>query len=103
MAPLFGEAMVNTAEPKSTNAIRRANPGSILPEAAEGDIADRLERIGLDGVSAGALTVTADYADFEDFWEPFTLGVGPAGRALSELDDESRAAVREAIDKRISA
>ncbi len=67
------------------------------PGISEGDIAERLERAGLGEISAGALTVSADYKDFDDLWEPYTFGVGPAGKALAKLDDEGLDAVREAI------
>ena len=36
------------------------------------------------------------YTDFDDFWEPFTLAVGPAGAYLAGLDEQRRSAVREA-------
>ena len=65
------------------------------PGTREGDIADRLERAGLTGVTGGALHASADYAGFDDFWEPLTLAVGPAGQALASLPSEERAAVRE--------
>ena len=38
-----------------------------------------------------------EYSGFEDFWQPFTFGVGPAGQALAALDDDEVTAVREAI------
>jgi SAM-dependent methyltransferase len=63
---------------------------------AEGDIAERFERAGLEQVAGGALTAHAEYAGFDDFWEPFTLGVGPAGQHLRSLSDEQQTAVREA-------
>jgi ubiquinone/menaquinone biosynthesis C-methylase UbiE len=64
---------------------------------SEGDIAERLERAGLHDVAGGALEVSADYTDFNDFWEPFTFGVGPAGKTFANLEDEDKAVVREAI------
>jgi hypothetical protein len=33
------------------------------------------------------LSVTVDHAPFEGWWEPFTLGVGPAGTYVSGLSD----------------
>jgi len=63
---------------------------------AAGDIAERMRRAGFREVSDGALEVSVDYSGFEDFWQPFTFGVGPAGQALAALDDDERAAVREA-------
>jgi len=66
-----------------------------LAGTAEGDIAERFERAGLRDVVGGALTARADYAGFDDFWEPFTFAVGPAGQYLSTLDAELQARVRE--------
>ena len=63
----------------------------------EGDIAERLKRAGLHDVAGGALEVSVDYSGFEDFWEPLTFAVGPSGQAFAALDDERKAAVREAI------
>lgn len=63
---------------------------------AEGDIAERFERAGLEEVVGGALTARAEYVGFDDFWEPFTLAVGPAGHHLRSLSEEQQAAVREA-------
>jgi hypothetical protein len=64
---------------------------------SEGDLAERLKRAGLRNVVGGALEVRVDYSGFEDFWEPFTFGVGPSGKALATLDDKRQTAVREAI------
>ena len=63
---------------------------------AAGDIVQRFERAGLEDVIGSRLTARADYADFDDFWEPFTLEVGPAGQYLRSLSDDRRAVVREA-------
>ncbi len=66
------------------------------PGTSEGDIVTRFERAGLRDVVAKTLEARADYADFQDFWEPFTLAVGPAGEYLAALADEQRAQMREA-------
>ncbi|MBI4171377.1 MAG: SAM-dependent methyltransferase, partial [Actinobacteria bacterium] len=49
----------------------------------------------------GALTVEAGYAGFDDFWEPFTLGVGPGGAYCASLDAERRSALREECFRRL--
>jgi ubiquinone/menaquinone biosynthesis C-methylase UbiE len=64
---------------------------------SQGDIAARLRRVGLGDVSGGALEVSVDYSGFEDLWEPFTFGVGPAGQALAGLDEDEKDAVRETM------
>jgi SAM-dependent methyltransferase len=63
---------------------------------AAGDIVQRFERVGLEDVTGSALTARADYTGFDDFWEPFTLEVGPAGQYLRSLSDDRQAVVREA-------
>jgi hypothetical protein len=47
------------------------------------------------GTSGGSLLAKADYTGFDDFWEPFTYGVGPAGQHLASLTFEQRARVRD--------
>ena len=49
---------------------------------AEGDIAERFTHAGLEDVVGGALSARADYTGFDDFWDPFMLGVGPSGQYL---------------------
>jgi len=62
---------------------------------SRGDIATRFVRAGLVDVRDGTLEVAADYADFDDFWEPLTFAIGPAGQFLKSLDDSEREQVRE--------
>jgi ubiquinone/menaquinone biosynthesis C-methylase UbiE len=81
-------------------AVRTIDPGAsgerTMAGTAEGDIAERFRQAGLEQVVDGALTARADYAGFDDFWEPFTFAVGPAGQHLRSLSEEHQAAVREA-------
>ena len=63
---------------------------------AEGEIAALLDRTGVVDIRQGSLHARADYADLEDWWSPFALGVGPAGAYCRSLDDEGRAALRSA-------
>ena len=53
------------------------------------------EQAGLDGTRASTLTVRVRHASFEEWWEPLTLGVGPAGSYVASLPDGRRAALRE--------
>jgi SAM-dependent methyltransferase len=87
------------------SAVREVVPGVAgerhMAGTAEGDIADRFRRACLRDVVAGALSARADYAGFDDFWEPFTLAVGPAGEYLRSLSGEQQATVREACRARL--
>jgi SAM-dependent methyltransferase len=63
---------------------------------AQGDIAALLDRAGAAQIEQGVVHARATYADFEDWWSPFPLGVGPAGAYCRSLDDDRRAALRSA-------
>ncbi|MFN2544169.1 MAG: class I SAM-dependent methyltransferase [Actinomycetota bacterium] len=49
---------------------------------------------GLEDVVTAPLEIEARYEDFDDYWDPFTLGVGPAGAYCADLDDDRREALR---------
>jgi len=82
------------------SAVREVDPGAHgerrMAGTFDGDIVRRFERAGLDAVAGFALVASADYKGFEDFWEPFTLAVGPAGQYLRSLPEDRCAIVREA-------
>jgi hypothetical protein len=42
------------------------------------------------------LTVTVPYESFEEWWEPYTFGVGPAGAYVDRLDEADRQRLRDA-------
>lgn len=63
--------------------------------AHEGDLASLFAQAGLGGAVAAALTVQVRYATFEQWWETFMLGVGPAGAYLTALADDRRQLLRE--------
>ncbi|MGH3507297.1 MAG: class I SAM-dependent methyltransferase [Nocardioidaceae bacterium] len=63
---------------------------SDLPGAREGQLAELSKQAGLE-VRQSRLTVTVQFPTFADWWEPFTLGVGPAGGLVARLDDRERA------------
>jgi SAM-dependent methyltransferase len=52
-------------------------------------------RSNLRDIETAALTVHAQYAAFEDYWEPFLTGTGPAGAYCVSLDPGHRAALRD--------
>ncbi len=72
-----------------------ATDESHLAGVREGDLARLCAQAGLEPVRAGMLAVRARYATFGDWWEPFTLGVGPAGDYVASLDAERRGLLRE--------
>lgn len=73
-----------------------AAPGeSGLAGVTEGQLGRLFAQAGLREAQAASLTVRVRYATFEQWWEPFTLGVGPAGGYVASLAEERRAALRE--------
>jgi SAM-dependent methyltransferase len=60
----------------------------------DGDLASALRGAGLVEVTSGTISATADYVDFADWWDPFLLGVGPAGAYVDSLSPAERDAVR---------
>lgn len=82
------------------NAARTVDPEAPgerrLAGGAEGDIARRMTAAGLAEVTAGSLMAQARYADFDDFWEPFTYAVGPAGQYLRAQSADRQDRIRDA-------
>jgi SAM-dependent methyltransferase len=66
-----------------------------LPGSVAGDLTRLFEEAGLQDVQEERLAVRVQHPDFDEWWERFTLGVGPAGAYVGSLDDERRAALRE--------
>lgn len=65
-----------------------------LAGAAPGQLGALARKAGLDDVREGSVSASCGFGSFEDWWDPFTLGVGPAGEYVSTLDDEHRDALR---------
>ena len=72
-----------------------ADGESGLAGVRAGHLAGLFAQAGLGGIQAATLTVSVGHASFEQWWEPFTLGVGPAGAYLASLDADRQAALRE--------
>jgi SAM-dependent methyltransferase len=81
-------------------AARQVHPGvhdeSGLAGAREGHLAELFEAAGLRDVEASTVTSRVEYATFDEWWDPFTGGVGPAGAHVATLDADGRAELREA-------
>jgi SAM-dependent methyltransferase len=72
----------------------RARDESKLAGAREGHLAELCEAAGLKAIESTSLTVAVRFATFTDWWEPFTLGVGPAGAHVARLDEAQRDLLR---------
>jgi SAM-dependent methyltransferase len=69
----------------------------------EGGLGELWLEAGLHDTKSGEIVVSASYDSFDELWEPFTLGVGPAGAYAASLDDELQAGVREEYRRRLGS
>jgi SAM-dependent methyltransferase len=72
-----------------------AEDESGLAGVREGHLGELARAAGLTDVEESRLTVEVGYASFEEWWTPYTLGVGPAGAYVGGLDEAGRRALRE--------
>lgn len=65
-----------------------ANDESEEAGAREGQLMAYFQAAGLRDVVQHELSVTVSAASFDEWWQPLTLGVGPAGAYLRQLDTD---------------
>ena len=68
---------------------------SNLAGVREGHLATLFGAAGLGHIESTVLIAELEMATFDDWWEPFTHGVGPAGAYFGRLDPGAQAALRE--------
>jgi SAM-dependent methyltransferase len=78
---------------------RELDPGvegeSQLAGAREGHLGQLFQAAGLREIEESDLSVSVGHPSFEEWWEPFILGVGPAGAYAAGLDEKRQARLRE--------
>lgn len=81
------------------HAAREINPdghgASLLPGAHEGDLSELFTAAGLVDVTEVPLEVSMEHPDFEEWWVPYTGGVGPMGAYFALLTEKQQVALRE--------
>lgn len=60
-----------------------------------------LEAAGLHGVESAELAVTVTHPTFEEWWEPYLHGVGPAGESIAALGPDGRDRLEAALRQRL--
>jgi SAM-dependent methyltransferase len=73
----------------------------VLPGTREGHLEELFDEADLHGVEGTALRVAVEHASFESWWEPYTLGVGPAGGYVAGLDPDRLERLRDACRTRL--
>ena len=68
---------------------------SLLAGAHEGGLSELFEAVGCGGVEEVPVEISVQHDDFEEWWTPYTGGVGPAGFYFASLAPEEQDALRE--------
>ena len=80
-------------------AVREIDPevrdASRLAGAREGHLRALFEAAGLTSIREATLSSSVEPGSFEEWWEPYTQGVGPAGAYVAGLDAERCGELRE--------
>ena len=80
-------------------AVHELDPGardeSGFAGAREGHLAELFVAAELQDIEETLVEARVEHPSFEEWWEPFTLGVGPAGAYVSGLADDDRDRLRE--------
>jgi hypothetical protein len=78
-----------------------ADEGVVMRWCGDGELGELWRAAGLRDVRFGSLVAHASYADFDDLWSPLLTGVAPSGAFCKSLDDDRRAALRDAYRRRL--
>ncbi len=76
---------------------------SRLAGARQGHLVELFGEAGVLEAQESVLSVEVRHASFEDWWEPFLLGVGPAGSYVAQLDPGRQGRLRERCADKLSA
>lgn len=87
------------------DAARELDPEGVRDEselagARKGHLSELLEKVGLEEVEETLVSISVEHASFEEWWQPFTFGVGPAGAYLATLDGDQQLRLRERCRER---
>jgi SAM-dependent methyltransferase len=63
--------------------------------ARQGHLAELFEAAGVHDIEESDLSVDVEHPSFDEWWEPYTQGVGPAGALVARLDPDRQAQLRD--------
>ena len=63
--------------------------------ARQGHLVQLFGEAGLTDVEETEISSSSDYESFDEWWRPYTLGVGPAGKYVQSLDEDELGSLRE--------
>lgn len=74
---------------------------SALAGARRGHLAALFDQAGVHEIQKSTLTVEVEHQSFDEWWQPYMLGVGPAGSFVARLDPAQQARLRELCRERL--
>lgn len=78
-------------------AARELDEGRRFPFCYTEPLSDLFESFGLNGVEVRPIDIPTDFKNFDDFWNPFLSGQGPAPGYVMSLSEERRDQLRERL------
>ena len=72
-----------------------------MPLCTHGSLAELWRMHGLQDVDEQPLTIEMKFASFDDYWQPFLCGQGPAGVYVSSLAKSARHALESRLHERL--
>jgi SAM-dependent methyltransferase len=72
-----------------------------MPLCTHGALAELWRMHGLQDVDEQPLTIEMKFASFDDYWQPFLCGQGPAGVYVSSLAESARHALESRLHERL--
>lgn len=87
------------------DAVHVIDPGAedeaLLSGARRGHLTELFDAAGLRDVDEVPIAAEVVHPTFEEWWKPYTYGVGPAGDYVQRLDDDRRAALETVARDRL--
>jgi SAM-dependent methyltransferase len=94
---VFQRMLWDTAVAIDPNARVARNSLFANPVAIPGGLSGFFREAGLVAVEEQSLTIRMEYANFEDYWQPFLGGQGPVGTYFANLGPHLKAQIKEAV------
>jgi SAM-dependent methyltransferase len=82
-------------------AAARIDEGARFPLCRPQPLTELFENAGLNAVDVAPIDVATPFTDFDDYWQPFLGGQGPAPAYAMSLDGAARGRLRERLRERL--
>jgi SAM-dependent methyltransferase len=90
-----GMTMLRVMREATRAAVPDAPIGAPLRGTREGDLGELFRSQGVTDVEESVISASADYDDFDDWWDPFMHGIGPHAAHVASLGEEQHAEIRQ--------